>query len=127
MTITLELTPDMERHLQKAAQTQGMDIAAFLLESAREKLRPDVLSETEARLLQSINAPIDPVTRKQRDALLNLQTQRELTVTERETLTKLIDAVELANAARWQSLAELAAQRGLSLAEIARELEIPLP
>ena len=68
MTITLEITPDMERHLQQAARTQGTDIAAFLLESVRQKMRPDVLPETEARLLQIINAPIAPEARQQRDA-----------------------------------------------------------
>jgi len=90
------------------------------------QLRQDVLPETEANLLLAINAPIAPEIRSQRDVLLALQKQRELTATEQETLTHLIDTVELANAKRWQSLAELAEMRGLSLSEIAQELEIPL-
>jgi hypothetical protein len=126
MIITLELPPEMERQLQRAARTQGKDIAAFLLENVQRQLCQDVLPETEANLLLAINAPIAPEIRSQRDALLALQKQRELTVTEQETLTHLIDTVELANAKRWQSLAELAEMRGLSLAEIAQELEIPL-
>lgn len=126
MTIMLELTPDQERSIQRAARTQGKDVAAFLIESAEQKLRPDVLPENEARLLKVINAPIVPEARKQRDALIHQQRQRELTDTERDTLTHLIDTVEIANAARWQSLANLAELRGLSLAEIAQQLEIPL-
>jgi hypothetical protein len=126
MIITLEVPPDMEKQLQRAARTQGKDIAAFLLANVQRHLRQDVLPETEANLLQAINTPLAPEVRQQRDALLALQQQRELTDTERETLTHLIDAVELANAKRWQSLAELAERRGLSLAEIAQELEIPL-
>ena len=62
-----------------------------------------------------------------RDDLLALQQQRELTDTERDALIQFIDAVELADAKRWNALAELAERRGHSLAEIARELEIPLP
>ena len=58
--------------------------------------------------------------------LLAKQAQRELTEEEQGSLTDLIDAVEMANAARWQALASLARLRGLSLAKIARDLEIPL-
>ncbi len=126
MIITLELPPDMEKQLERAARTQGKDIASFLLENVQRHLRPDVLPEAEADLLQAINAPLAPEIRQQRDALIALQEQRELTGSEQETLAHLIDTVELANAKRWQSLAELAEKRGLSLAEIAQELEIPL-
>ncbi len=126
MTITLNLPPDMEGQVQQAARTQGKEVAVFLLDSIRQRLRHDVLPESEARLLQIINAPIAPEARQERDALLALQQQRELTDAEQETLTQLIDEVELANAKRWQCLAELAERRGLSLAEITRELEIPL-
>ncbi len=50
----------------------------------------------------------------------------QLTEEEQASLADLIDAVEMANAQRWQALAALAGLRGLSLAEIARDLEIPL-
>jgi hypothetical protein len=127
MTITLDLPPDLEGRLQQVARAQGKDVATLLLDSVRQHLRRDVLPEADASLLQVINAPIAPEARRQRDALLALQQQRELTETEQETLTHLVDAVEVANAKRWEALAELAERRGLSLAEIARELEIPLP
>lgn len=126
MTITLELTPDMEGQLKRAAQTQGKDIPAFLLETARRHLRHDVLPETEAALLKIINAPLAPEARRERDAWLVLQKQRALNETEQATLATLIDTVELANARRWQSLADLAEQRGLTLAEITQQLQIPL-
>lgn len=127
MTITLHLPPDLEGQIQQAARTQGKDVAAYLLDSIRQRLRHDVLPEADAGLLQVINSPVAPEARQERDALLALQKQRELTDAEQETLTQLVDLVELANAKRWQCLAELAARRGLSLAEITRELEIPLP
>jgi hypothetical protein len=126
MTITLDLPPELEGPLQKAAQTQGKDIAAFLLDSVRQRLRHDVLPEPEEKLLEVINAPIAPEARSERDALLAVQSQRELSADEQTTLTRLIDEVEQANATRWQCVAELARRRGLSLQQIAVELEIPL-
>ena len=48
--------------------------------------------------------------------------QRELTEEEQATLADLIDAVEIANAERWQAIAALARLRGLSVAEVVRDL-----
>lgn len=127
MTITLNVSLDLEGRLQQAARTQGTDVTTYLLESARLRLRPDVLSEAEASLLQTINAPLAPEARVKRDALLVEQAHRQLTEEERDHLADLVDAVETANAQRWQALVTLAQLRGLSLAEIARDLEIPLP
>ncbi len=116
---------ELKEQVQQATRTQDKEVAAFLLDSIRKGLRHDALPESDMRLLQIINAPIAPQERQERDALLTLQKQRELTEAEQETLTRLIDVVELANAKRWQCLAELAQRRGLSLAEITQELEIP--
>ena len=126
MTITLNIPPDLDGPLQRAARMQGKDVAAFLLDSARQQLRHDVLPKYDVDLLQIINAPVAPEARMKRDALVAEQAQRELTIEERDTLADLINAVELANAARWQSIAELAHRRGQSLAEIAQDLQIPL-
>lgn len=127
MNITLNVSPDLEGQLQQAARTQGVDVTTYLLESARLRLRPDILPEAEASLLQTINAPLAPEARSKRDALLVEQAHRPLNEEEQENLANLVDAVEMANAQRWQALATLAHRRGLSLAEIARDLEIPLP
>lgn len=127
MIITLDLPPDLEGRLQQAARTQGKDVTAILLDSVRRHLRHDVLPEEDARLLQAINAPIAPEARTHRDALLALQERRELADAERKALIHSVDTIELANARRWDSLAELAERRGLSLAEIALQLEVPLP
>ena len=126
MNITLDVSPELEGQLQRAARRQGTDVTTYLLESARLRLRPNVLPEEEASLLQTINAPLAPEARLKRDALLTEQAQRQLTEQEQDNLADLIDAVEMANARRWQALAALAGLRGLSLAEITRDLEIPL-
>ena len=127
MNITLDISPELEGQLQQAAHAQGTDVTTYLLDSARLRLRPDVLPEAEASLLQTINAPLAPESRSKRDLLLAEQAQRKLTEEEQASLTDLIDAVEMANAQRWQALAALAGLRGLSLAEIARDLEIASP
>ena len=126
MNITLDISPELEGQLQQVARVQGTDVNTYLMESACLRLRPDVLPETEASLLLTINAPLAPEARVKRDALLAEQGQRDLTEEEQTTLADLIDAVEMANAERWQALAALARLRGLSLAEITRDLEIPL-
>jgi len=126
MNITLDVSPELEGELQQAAQSQGIDVTTYLLDSARLRLRPDVLPQAEASLLQAINAPLAPEARTERDALLREQAQRQLTEEEQAALVNSIDAVEVANAQRWQALAALARLRKLSLAEIARDLEITL-
>lgn len=126
MTITLNLPPEMEEEVRQAAQTQGKEVPVFLLDSVRRQLRHDVLSESDTDLLEIINSPIAPEARRERDSLLATKGQRDLTEAEKATLTQLINTVELADARRWQSIAELARRRGLSLADIAQELEIPL-
>ena len=122
MHITLDVSPELEGQLQQAARTQGTDVTTYLLDSARLHLRPDVLPETEASLLQIINAPLAPEARLKRDALLGEQAQHELTEEEQVVLADFIDAVEMANAERWQALASLARLRGVSMAEIVRDL-----
>ena len=69
MNITLNLSPELEGQLQQAARRQGTDVTTYLLDSARLRLRPDVLPEAEASLLQTINAPLALISRSQRDVL----------------------------------------------------------
>lgn len=126
MNITLDVSPELEGQLQQAAQSQGIDVTTYLLDSARLRLRPDVLPQAEASLLQAINAPLAPEARTERNALLKEEAQRQLTEEEQAALVNSIDAVEVANAQRWQALVALACLRKLSLAEIARDLEITL-
>ena len=123
MTIELELTAERESRLYQVAKMQGKAVDLVLLEGVRQHLRRDVLSESETQLLHAINTPLPQKERQQRDYLIAQAKQRELDEVEQSTLAELIDEIELVNAARWQSLADL---RGLSLAESAKELEIPL-
>ena len=127
MTIELELTAEMESRLHEVARMQGKAVDLVLLEGVRQHLRRDVLSEPETRLLQAMNAPLPQNERLQRDYLINQSNLRELGESEQSTLVRLIDGIELANATRWQSFADLAELRGVSLTEIAKQLEIPLP
>ena len=106
IAITLNVSLDLKGQLQQAARTQGTDVTTYLLESACLRLRPDVLPEMEAFLLQTINAPLAPEARVKRDALLSEQAHRPLTDEEQANLAFLVDAVEMANARRWSFEAE---------------------
>ena len=116
MTITVTLPPEWETPAQVAAQVQGKDMAAFLLDSVLLRLRPDILAPAEATLLGEINTAPDPAVREERDTLLAMQAARPLTPDEADRLRDLIDAVEMAHARRWQCLAALARLRGVSIA-----------
>ena len=105
MNINLEVSPELEGQLQQAAQTQGTDVNTYLLDSARLRLRPDVLPQAAASLLQTINAPLVPEARAKRDELLAEQAKRPLTDAEQAILIELVNAVEIANAQRWQAVA----------------------
>jgi len=127
MTLTIELPAELEAELQKAAHRQGKDIMQVLQDSIRQNLRHDILPQTESELLLTINSPLAPEARQRRDSLIALQQERSLTDAEREALIASVDALVMANAQRWQAIAELAERRGQSLAQIADQLEIPLP
>jgi len=79
-------------------------------------------SNAEVSLSQTIDAFLAPEARSKRDALLVEQAQRELTEEQQASLADLIDAVEMANAERWQAIASLARLRGVSVTEIVRDL-----
>ncbi len=126
MTITLDLPNDVASRLQVAARVQGKDIATYLVDDVRLQLRKDVLSESETQLLDIVNRPVEDTARRERDRLLRLQAKRGLSEAESEKLKGLIDAMELANAERWQAIASLAKLRGLTLSEVTQDLQIPL-
>jgi len=126
MTITLEVPPELAAGFERAARLQGRDVPTFILESARRYLRPDVLSESESRLFETINKPVPADTRRELDALIATQDERALSDDERQRLVELIDIVEMINAERWRCIGELAQLRGLSLTEMAAKLEIPI-
>src|SRR5207249_12022197 len=100
MTITLDLPSDLADRASLAARAQGKDLATYVLDDVRSKLRSDVLSEAETSALGVINRPVDPAIRLERDRLLAMQKRRGLTKAESGELKNLIDSVEIANAER---------------------------
>ena len=127
MGLTIELPPDWEANLQRAARRHGKDVQQVVGDGVEQRFRQNVLPESESRLLKIINAHLAPESWRKRDALLALQAQRPLAAPESNALMEATDSVETANALRWQVIAELANRRGRSVAEIAGEFEIPLP
>ena len=78
MNITFNVSPELGGQQQQAAQRQSTYVTTYLPESARLRLRPDVLPEAEAVLLQTVNAPLAPEARLRRDVLSAEQTHWHL-------------------------------------------------
>ena len=69
---------------------------------------------SETFLLKTINAPLAPQARTKRDELLAEQAKRQLTDGEQAALVELVNAVEIANAQRWQAIAaQIERMRGI--------------
>lgn len=124
MTVTLDIRSEEADLLTRAAKVQGKDLEAYLSDGVRMLLKNDVLSESETRLLEVINKPLDTAARRKRDLLLARGEERALTPSERRQLQELVDAIEMANAERWRAIAALAELRGTTLTELARSLQI---
>ena len=111
--------------LAEAAQNLPMpELEALVqrLDAIRVQRRVPTLSRSETELLQRIESaiPLDSLLR--RKSLRALAQGREFTDAEREEFSQLTDEIEIAEAARIDMLSELAALRGVSLPELARQL-----
>ena len=62
MTITLNVTPDMERQLKKAARQMGLDPDTYIMRLLQQDLQtraaPMRLSPVESELVRQINASL---------------------------------------------------------------------
>lgn len=81
----------------------------------------------EADLLKRIEAAVPLAALQRRKALKAAQAQRELTAEEHDEFAQLTDEIELAEAGRIDLLSELAALRGTTLPEVARQLGLGRP
>lgn len=132
MTLTIELTPDIEKQLRSEAAKMGMDANRYIVNTLEERLRQlraasSHLSREESELLQKINLGIaEEKWRRYRDLIAKRRAET-LTTEEHQELIALSDQIEQANARRIGYLAELATRRKLSLETLMRELGIIAP
>lgn len=130
MTITVEVTPDLERELQRAAQQAGLAPDAYILRLLEDNLQtrqssasvPGQLPAEETELLQRVNASLSTIEWQRYQTLLAKRQAETLTADEQAELINLSDQMETANANRMQALAQLAHLRQTTLSALITQL-----
>ncbi len=130
--MTINLTPELEKHLQNEAAREGMAPDRFVLDTLKERLhrkRPgqDVphLSKAESELMQRINHGLPEETWLRYHALVAKRKAEILTPEQHRELIGLSDQVEMDYAQRLGLVLELAHLRGTSLESQMKTLGIP--
>lgn len=129
MSITVQVTKDVEEKLRKNAARQGKALDRYVSEileqvSNYEQPTNSSISAQEADLLQRINLAIPSETWAEYRRLVARRDREEITPEELDMLIAITDKIEIANAERIRHLAELAQLRGVSLPELMHELGI---
>lgn len=132
MTMTIDLTPELEMQLRDEAAKEGMDPNGFVLSAVEERLHQKRLeqsvphlSKAESELMRKINAGL-PVETWQQYRKLRARCQAEtLTPEEHQSLIELSDQVEMDYAQRLGFVLELSRLHGISLEEQMKVLGIP--
>ena len=118
MTLTIEITPEMETRLREEAAKAGMDANEFILNTLQDRLRckatrtakqPLRLPKEENDLLLEINERLPEETRQEYYALVAKRRAETLTPEKHIRLITLTDTVEIKNAERIAHLAETCA------------------
>jgi hypothetical protein len=132
MTLTLEISPELEKTLQAIAAREGVPPDRYVLDLLQERLMrdqtlPPHLPRAEAELLQQINEGLPEKTWARYQALKQKRDAETLTEAEHAELLDLVGEVEGWNVRRLELVGELATQRGVPLRELVRELGIGPP
>jgi hypothetical protein len=127
MTLTLEITPELEATLRTIAAREGVAPDRYVLEALQERLDrertlPPHLSRSETELLQRINEGLPPATWERYEALKVKRDAETLTEAEHQELLRLVNEVEGWNVRRLEGVAELAKRRGVRFQDLVREL-----
>ncbi|MEO0986743.1 MAG: hypothetical protein AAFY20_14490 [Cyanobacteria bacterium J06639_14] len=132
MTLTIEITPELEHQLRQAAEQAGLSPDTYVLQLLRQRFQPranqlnsgNQLATNEARLLQIINHSLSDIEWQNYNALIEKRQAETLTPDEQATLIRLSDQLEDANIKRIQAIADLAQVRHISIDVLMAELEL---
>ncbi|MCU0495295.1 MAG: hypothetical protein MUD01_27215 [Chloroflexaceae bacterium] len=122
MSITIDLTPEIEQKLKQVAARAGLTPHAYVAETLRERLEhvsesvnPPQLSSAETKLLITINTSLSAIAWERYHELVARRQAEVLSDDEQQELIALTDQIEAANVVRVGAVAELAKLRGTSL------------
>ena len=130
MTLTIDITPQLESQLRKAAAKQGLDASEYVINTLQEHLRhaqndgTPHLTEREFCLLQQINLGLPEETWQHYHELIAKRRAETLTPDEQATLIEISDQIEKLNVNRVKHLVELARLRKVSLSALMQQLGI---
>ena len=132
MSVTIDLTPDLESQLRAEAARQGLDPDAFVVKTLRESLGPVVagdscISQAESQLLLEINTGLDQETWRRYKELKEKRRAETLTRDEQKKLIEISDQIERQNARRVGCLAEIARIRKVTIRELMQQLGVETP
>src|SRR2546427_412913 len=126
MTLTLEISPELEETLRAIAAREGLAPDRYVLDLLQERLArdrnvPPHLPRAQAELLQRINAGLPEATWMRYHALKERRDAETLTPEEHAELIRLVNEVEGWNVRRLEAVAELAKLRGVPFPDLVRE------
>ena len=128
MTVTIQMTPDLESRLRDEAGRAGLNESQFVLATLEERLQKakpgTVLSQQETALLSQINVGLPQATWRRFHELNGKRQAETLATPEHAELLDLINQVELYGAKRLGYLNQLAKLRGVTLDEVMAQLGI---
>jgi hypothetical protein len=127
MTLTLEITPDLEAALRQTAEREGLPPDRYVLNLLRERLHrnqtaPPRLPREEVKLLEKINEGLAAETWQRYHELKAKRDAATLTPEEHAELIALSDTIEAWNVRRLEFVAELARLREVPFPELVRQL-----
>jgi hypothetical protein len=132
MTLTLEITPDLEDVLCEIAEREGLSPDRYILKLLKQQLKklpppPSHLSRDEALLLQQINQGLPTRTWDRYHQLVARRRAETLTPEEYQELIALTHEVELAHARRLELVAEYARLQNVPFTEMMDRLGLTQP
>jgi hypothetical protein len=132
MTLTLELSPELEEVLRANAERAGLPPDRYVLDLLQERLAPTNGGPTgvpraEAELLERINEGLTEATWTRYQGLKQKRDAGTLTEAEYVELIRLVNEVEIWNARRLEAVAKLAKLRGVPFRDLVQELGLGVP
>jgi hypothetical protein len=129
MSMTIEITSELEPLLMAEAHKAGVDPVTYTHELLRKALpnsapsAPSITAE-EASLLKAINQGISPGQMARYEELIKKRQHETITEQEFRELRELTDRLEALQARRMRSLATLAKLRDVSVVDLMSRLDI---
>ncbi|MDQ2997004.1 MAG: hypothetical protein M3R61_08120 [Chloroflexota bacterium] len=130
MTIMIEIPPELEFQLRRAAAQAGLAPDDYIVQTLHERLSPQQslpvdgqrLTGTEAQLLMHINDSLAGISWPRYHILIAKRQAEILTLDEQQELIAFSDAIETANVQRIQYVVELARLRNTTVAAVMQAL-----